>query len=76
MSYKKQISFLRPTNLNLAVSVYKEAKNQKSDFFSKIDRVQHRVVIWGVCKGKSAKNGPNMRDIQNLPKAPLKKVLT
>ena len=43
--HKKQSSFLRPTHLNLAVSIRKDAKCQKSDFYLKIDQVQHRVFI-------------------------------
>ena len=57
---KKQSSFLWPGHLNRAVSVYKEAKHQKSVFISKFDRVQHGVVIWGFYKGKSAKNEPKI----------------
>ena len=33
VSQKKQSSFLWPTHLNLAVSIYKEAKYQNSDFY-------------------------------------------
>ena len=49
-------------HLNLAVSVYKEAIYQKSDFF----QVQQRVVIWGFYEGKSAKNEPKIDKFQNL----------
>ena len=35
VSHKKQSSFLWPGHLNLAVSVYKEAKYQNSDFYLK-----------------------------------------
>ena len=61
---KKQSSFLWPTHLNLAVSVYKET-------ISKIDQLQHRVWILRFHKGKSAKNEPKIGNFQNLPKTHL-----
>ena len=48
-----------------ATSVRKpNTKNQI--FISKIDRVQHRVLIWGFYKGKLAKNEPKIGKSQNL----------
>ena len=54
--HKKQSSFLWPGDLNLAVSICKEIKYQNQIYVSKMDRVQHRVLIWGFYK----ENWPKM----------------
>ena len=47
-------------------SVYKEANTKYQIFILKIDRLQHRVLISGLYRGKLAKNEPKIGKFQNL----------
>ena len=56
---KSNVHFLCPNHLNLAVSVYKETKYQKSDWPS-----VPKGFFWGFSKGKSAKIEAKIRNFK------------